>query len=111
MKRFLVIALIVFSFSLPSFAAKNSANVTLGTSVTVGSTQVAAGDYTVSWTGTDANVQVTIAKNGKVLVTVPAKLTPAKNGSTSVSTGTENGVKVLESIMLDKLTLDFSSAK
>lgn len=111
MKQLSVCALILFSLSLPAFAARNSASISIESPVTVGTTQVAAGDYTVSWTGADANVQVSLARDGKTLVTVPAKLVQAKNGYTSLDTKTDNGVTVVEEIMLDKLTLDLSAAQ
>ena len=111
MKRYIGLAIALLALSLPAFAAKNSASVTLATPVTIGSTKLAAGDYNISWTGADANVQVTIAQNGKKVVTVPAKLVNAKNGYTSIDTATENGSTVVKEILLDKLTLDLSAAQ
>jgi hypothetical protein len=64
----------------------------------------------VSWTGSDANLQVTISKNGKTIATVPAKQVPAKNFATSVSTRNVNGANVLESIQLEKFDLVLSNA-
>jgi len=111
MKRIIGFALAILALSFPAFAAKNSVSVNFATPVTVGSTALAAGEYNVSWTGTDANVQVSIVKNNKTLVTVPAKLVAAKNGYTSINTSTANGVAVVKSISLDKLTLDLSAAQ
>ncbi len=108
MKRLLGLAIILCSLSLPAFAAKNTKTITFWENTKVGSTQVPAGDYKVSWTGADSNVQVTIARNGKTLATVPAKLVPANNEHVGMSTNTVNGVAVLESIQLDKFSLELT---
>lgn len=109
MKRFLGYVLILASFSIPAFAAKNSETVTINTPVKVGTTQLPAGDYKVTWTGTGSAVQVTLQK-GKTAVTVPAKATEEKNGRVSLTTDNVNGVAVLESIRLNNLTLNLSDA-
>ena len=92
MKRIFGFALIVASLSVPALAAKNSQNVTFNDPVKVGSTQLPAGDYKVSWTGTGTDVQVTIADKDKKTVTVPAKIVDAKNGHVAVLTNTVGGV-------------------
>lgn len=105
MKRFFGYAFLLASLSIPALAAKNSQNITLSDTVKVGSTQLSAGDYKVSWTGTAPEVQVTIAAKGKTSVTVPAKLVDAKNGYVGLQTNTENGVRVLQAIHLDNANL------
>jgi len=110
MKRTLGFALMLASLSVPALAAKNSQTVTFGDPVRVGSTQLPAGDYKVSWTGSGPNVQVTIGDKGKNTVTVPAKLVDAKNGHVAVLTDTVGGVSTLETIQLDKLSLVIGNA-
>jgi len=110
MKRYFGFALILASLSVPSFAAKNSQNITLTDAVKVGTTQLPAGDYKVTWTGAGQNVQVTIADRGKNTVTVPAKLVDAKNGHVAVLTNAVGGAQVLETIQLDKLSLVLAGA-
>ncbi len=110
MKRYFGFALILASLSVPAFAAKNSQNITLTDPVKVGSTQLPAGDYKVTWTATGASAQVTIAEKGKASVTVPAKIVDAKNGHVAVLTNTVAGVQVLETIQLDKLSLVLAGA-
>ena len=105
MKRLLGYAIIFASLSVPVFAAKNSQTITLTDSVKVGTTQLSAGNYKVTWTGTGSNVQVTIAEKGKATVTVPAKLMDAKNGHVAVITNTVGGVTVLDTIQLDNMNL------
>lgn len=110
MKRLFAIAIILCSLSLPAFAAKNTQKVTFWQTTKVGSTQVPAGTYKVTWTGADSNLQVTINQGKKTVATAPAKLLPAKNLNVSVSTNTVNGVAVLQSIQLDNFNLIFTEA-
>jgi len=105
MKRFFAFAVILASLSVTAFAAKNSQNVTVSSPVMVGKTELPAGDYKVSWTGSGANVQVTFAERGKTPVTVPAKIVEAKNGHVALLTSTENGANVLQAVQLDNLSI------
>lgn len=111
MKRFIGYAFLLASLSIPALAAKNSQTITLSGPVKVGSTQLAAGDYKVTWTGTAPDVQVTIAAKGKASVTVPAKLVDAKNGHVAVQTNTVDGAQVLQSIHLDDANLEIASGE
>lgn len=107
MKRFVGYAAILALLSAPAFAAKNSSTVTISQPVTVGTTQLPAAQYHVTWTGTGSSAQVTLA-NDKSTVTVPAKVVDQKNAITSVLTGTKGGSTVLEGINLNKVTLVFT---
>ena len=110
MKRLFGYALIFASLAVPAVAAKNSQNVTLSTPVKVGTTQLPAGQYKVTWTGTGSAVQVTIAEKGKASVTVPAKAVEAKNGHVAVQINRVSGGDVLEAIQLDNVTLQIAAA-
>lgn len=108
MKRFLGYAAILALVSAPAFAAKNSENVTFAHAVTVGTTQLPAAQYKVTWTGTGSNVQVTLT-HGKSVVTLPAKLVEQKNGMVSVQTNSKDGATILQGINLSNVTLEFTS--
>lgn len=110
MKRAFGYAIILASLSIPAFAAKNSQSVTIDAPVKVGATQLPAGDYKVSWTGTGSAVQVTFEQKGKTPVTVAAKAVEQKNGHVATLTDQKNGVNVLESIQLNNVTLNLSGA-
>lgn len=110
MKRHLAFALALASLSIPAFASKNSQNISLDQAVKVGSTQLPAGDYKVSWTGTGSATQVTIARKNGASVTVPAKLVDTKNGHTAVLTNHVGDANVLQSIELDNVSLVLSGS-
>ncbi|HEY6489239.1 MAG: hypothetical protein WCC26_08255 [Terracidiphilus sp.] len=110
MKRFFGFAILLASLSVPAFAAKNSQSISITGPVTVGATQLPAGNYKVSWTGIGSNAQVTIAEKGKASVTVPAKVVEAKNGHIAVLTNKVNGSAILETIQLNDLTIELTGA-
>ncbi len=110
MKRFFVSALMLTLVSAPAFAARNSQTVNVPETIKAGSTQLAPGDYNVTWTGTAPNVQVTFTQNHKVLATVPAKLVEEANKNEGLNTETTAGVEVLEAIRLRNMTLVFEGS-
>jgi hypothetical protein len=93
----------------PVFAAKTT-TVTISQAVTAGSTQIAAGDYKVSYEGSGSAVKVTLSKSGTAPIVLNAKLLPDK-GTGEVSVGTDNGARVLQQIALPGGTLDFTSGE
>ena len=109
MKRHLAFALALASLSIPAFASKNSQTVTFAEAVKVGSTQLPAGDYRVTWTGAGSTAQVTIAQKGGASVSTPAKVVETKNGHIAVLTNHVGQANVLQSIELNNLSLVLSS--
>jgi hypothetical protein len=105
MKRIFGFVLACIILSIPALAASNSQKVTLPSAVQVGSTQLPAGDYKVTWTGTGSSAQVTLAKKGVQPVTVPAKVVAQKHDHSGVTTNTTDGKEVLQVILLDKVSL------
>src|SRR5271154_864858 len=78
-----VILLAILSASIPVFAGNvNSTSLHFLTTTQVGSSNLPAGDYKLTWTdpaSSDANTQVNFVQGKKVIATVPAKLVRAKN--------------------------------
>ena len=109
MKRFLGYAAILALVSVPAFAAKNSENVTLSHPVTVGTTQIPAADYKVTWNETGSNAQVTLT-HGKSVFTLPAKVVEQKHDIVSVQTDSKDGANVLQGINLSKVSVVFTSS-
>jgi len=105
MKRFFGFALLLVLFSVPAFAARNSQTVNLSENVKVGSTQIPAGTYKVTWTGSGSDAQVTLAQGGKTFVTVPAKVVEEKHNLSGFTVNTRDGVGVLETIELNNVSL------
>jgi hypothetical protein len=105
MKRIFVFATMLTLLSVPALAAKNSRNISVSTAVKAGSTELTPGDYNVTWTGSAPNVEVTITKNRKVVVTLPAKLVEESNKNEGLNINSEGGVEILQAIRLSKVTL------
>jgi len=71
---FTFIAFLLLVAMSMSAADKNTTTVTISDSVKVGASQLAPGDYKVSWEGSGPNKQVTFTR-GKTSVTAPATIT------------------------------------
>jgi len=65
--------LAVFLFASVSGVAKDARNVTLGHAVTVNGTQLASGNYEVSWVSHSPEATVTFKKHHKVAATAEGK--------------------------------------
>ena len=110
MKRSVSFAMMLTLLSAPAFA-KNSETVNIPAPMKAGSTQLAAGDYAVTWTGTGPNIQVTFTstQNHKILATVPAQLVVESNKYEGLNTDTQGSVETLESIRTKNATLVFAA--
>jgi hypothetical protein len=106
MKRLLASLLMFATLTSPLFAAKKS-TVSFGENVTVGSTQIRAGEYKLSYEGEGQTVKVTLARDGSSPIVLDAKLIPVAHGQASVTYATENGVRTLRQIDLSKASLIF----
>lgn len=110
MKRFFVFAVMLGVLSVPVFAAKNSQTVDIPSTMKAGSTTLAAGSYNVSWDGAGPDVQVTFAKNKKVIVTLPGKVVEQSNKNGGFDIGSEGGVDVLQAIRMKNMTLQLEGS-
>ena len=105
MKRLLSVLTVVSLMTIGAFAADTgSGNLRLDSAVKIGSTNVPAGSYKVTWTGSGDNAQVTL-KQGKYSVTAPAQVIDAKHSTDAFATRTENGARVLTEIQFKDKTL------
>jgi hypothetical protein len=109
MKRSLGFALMLVLFAVPAFAGNRTPTVDIPINVQVGSTQIPAGLYELTWTGSGPNVQATLIQNKKSVVTFSAKMVERKNNS-GVETDSQGGATILNVINTGKfsLTLDGS---
>jgi hypothetical protein len=103
---------LVFTFILSflpfaaNAASQNSAHIVLGSTVTVGATELPKGNYKVVWTGTDANVQVTFT-NGAWTKTVPAHVVEGRNNIEAELTNVKDNNTFLTALQLRNATLQF----
>ncbi|HEY1576020.1 MAG TPA: hypothetical protein VGF82_02995 [Terracidiphilus sp.] len=109
MKRLFGCALMLTLAVAPALAAKNSQSISLASPVKVGTTNLAAGDCKVTWTGEGDTVQVTLAGHGKS-ITVPAKLVAEKNNHKGYTVNSQGGADELQTIQLNNITLRLVSA-
>ncbi len=113
MKRLSYCALILALLSVPAFAAKNSQTVNFSDAVTVGSTQLPAGEYKVTWDGTGSSVQVTLEQKGKshpATATVAAKVVDTKNGRSGFTIDSKGGVNTVKTIQFSKFDMDLTGS-
>ena len=105
MKRFASLILLSTLIAVTAFAADGgSGKIRLDSAVKVGTTELPAGDYKVTWTGSGANTEVTLTQ-GKTKVTAPAQVVEVRRSNDAVSTKSENGSRVLTEIQFQKQTL------
>jgi hypothetical protein len=109
MKAILQFSALFALLAAPLYAASKPQTVTISQAVTAGSTQIAPGDYKVSWEGAGPAVKVTLAKPGSAPILLDAKLVAVQNGSGGVLVGVQNGVRVLQEIDLAHESLIFTS--
>jgi hypothetical protein len=97
-------------------ADKNQGKITVSQTVTLNGGHLAPGNYKVQWDGSGPEVQVKFIRDGKDVLTAPAKLvtkeTPAPYDSVIVRTSGAD-TKTLEEINFrnQKLALTFSPAQ
>src|SRR5664279_2534509 len=86
MKRFASLILLSTLIAVTAFAASDgSGKIRLDSAVKVGATELPAGDYKVTWTGSGANTEVTLTQ-GKTKVTAPAQVVEVRRNCDGVST-------------------------
>ncbi len=110
MKRFASLIVLSTLIATAAFAAENgSGKIRLDSAVKVGSTELPAGEYKVTWTGSGANSEVTLTQ-GKTKVTAPAQVVAVRHNNDAVATKNENGSRVLTEIQFQKQTLVLQNA-
>lgn len=84
-------------------------NVRFDSAVKVGSTELPAGDYKVTWTGSGDNAQVTL-KQGKATATTTAQVLEVRRNNDAFATKDEDGSRVLTEIQFHDKTLVLHNA-
>ena len=111
MNRLAVFASMLVLLSAPAFGKNTKPQtVIIPQNVQVGSTQLSAGTYKLAWTDSaGSDVQVTLTQAGKTVLTFAAKAVEQKNNP-GLNLNTNAGVTTLESINLDKVSLQLEGA-
>lgn len=112
MRRILGLGLLVLSFSVPAFAAKNSQGIAIANDVRVGDALLRQGDCTFSWTepsGT-SEVQLTLKVDGQKAVTVPAHIVAETHFNPGAGTVQVNGVTYLHEVHTKTATFVIEAA-
>ncbi len=111
MKRFASLIILLITLSAAVFAANGgSGKIHLDSAVKVGSTELPAGDYKVTWNGSGDQTQVTLTQ-GQTKATAAAKVVEVRRNSDAISTRSENGARVLTEIQFRNQTLVLHDAQ
>jgi len=111
--RVLGLILLVVAIPVASFAAKNSKEITLDQTTKVGSTELQAGTYRVTWDGSGPQVEVDFSQNRKTVASSTANLVNARSdypSAVQVRTESDNST-VLEEIDFNKMKLVFPQSE
>lgn len=105
MKRFASALLLSTLIAVAAFAADTgSGKIHLDAAVKVGTNELPAGDYKVTWTGPAQNSQVTLTQ-GKTTVTTSAQVESIRRNADGIGTKSENGSRILTEIQFRDKTL------
>src|SRR5215469_14744072 len=105
MKHFATLLILAILVSVSAFAAQSgSGKIHLTNSVKVGSTELPAGDYKVTWTGSGDKAQVTLTQ-GKNVATTTARIEAAHQNNDAVTVTSQNGNRILDEIQVHGTTL------
>jgi hypothetical protein len=88
---------------------KMKANLQIYQTVHVGSTQLAPGEYRMTWTGSGSTAEVTFSQGKKVIATVPAQVTQVRSGYDKPALDTDSTSNTLNGVELPKVSFSFAS--
>jgi hypothetical protein len=86
---------------------KMKVNIQIYEPVHVGSTQLAAGEYKMSWTETGTSAEVTFSQGKKVIATLPAQIAQVRSGYSEPAIETDSST--LTGIALPKQSFTFTT--
>ena len=107
--RSLMLTGVLGLISLTGFAADNTkATITLSQPATIGSTQLAPGQYKMTWSGTGSDVQVKLSQGKKTVATVPARVVEQRSGLNSPAVLTDSKTGALLGVQLPEQSFTFN---
>lgn len=112
MKSLATLAATVVLLAVPAFAAGSSKplNLVLPQPVQVGTTQLPAGDYKLSYTSSGSTAQVTLTRAGKTVITFAATEVDQKTANEGVDVHVAGAVESLTAIHLSKVSFVLNAA-
>jgi hypothetical protein len=97
-------------FSLSGWASdKMKANIQIYHTVYIGSTELAPGEYKMTWTQSGSNAEVTFSQGKKVIATVPAQATQERSGFEGPALRIDSVSNTLVGVDLPKVSISFGS--
>jgi hypothetical protein len=110
LSKFTLATFALLLFSLSGRASdKMRANIKIYETVHIGSTELAPGEYKMTWTQSGSNAEVTFSQGKKVIATVPAHVTQVRSGFHSPAIHTDRSTSTLIGVELPEVTLSFTS--
>jgi len=106
--RFVTFAILLFSLSAWA-SDKMKAKVQIDQTVFVGATQLAPGEYKMTWTESGSDAEVTFSQGNKVIATVPAQVTQVRSGYPGPALHTDSASHALTEVELPKVSFSFTS--
>jgi hypothetical protein len=107
--KFTLGTIVLVLLSVSGWASdKMKANIQIDQTIHVGSTQLAPGEYKMTWTESGSNAEVTFAQGRKVIATVPAQITEERSGYSNPALITDIASNTLTGVLLPKVSLSFT---
>ena len=103
---FITFALLLFSQSAWA-GDKMSATIHIAQTVHIGATELAPGDYKMTWTQSGSNAEVTISRDKRVIATVLARVAQVRSGYDSPALHTVSNTLI--GVDLPKVSFSFES--
>jgi hypothetical protein len=107
--KFALSTVVLLLLSVSGWASdKMKAKIQIDQTVHVGSTQLAPGEYVMTWTESGSNAEVTFSQGKKVIAIAPAQATHKASGYDGPAIHINSGSKTLTEVELPKVSLSFN---
>ena len=109
--KFALGALLLAFLSVSGWASdKMKANIRIYDTVQLGTTELAPGDYKMTWTESGSNAEVTFSQGKKVIATVRAQVTQERSEYNGTAILTDSASNRLTGVKLPKESFSFSDS-
>lgn len=104
---FAILALLLLSQSGWAAGEKMGATIHIARTVHIGSTELAPGEYKLTWTQSGSNTEVTISRDKKTIATVPARIAQVRSEYGSPALHTDTVSNTLIRVDFPKVSISF----